>query len=623
MKAVILAGGRGTRLRPLTCSLPKPMLPIMEKPVLHHLLELLQYYGIDEVAIAVEYLSTSIKDYFADGKEFGVTIHYFEERIPLGTAGAVNFAKSFCDETFLVISGDVITDFNLAEGLAFHHQHGGIGTIFAKKVEDPREYGVISLDAEGLVTEFEEKPCCSEFTSHLVNTGIYLFNHQIFDYIPDNQEWDISCQLIPALLAGNQSLYAYEATGYWKDVGTIEQYRQVHEDILQRKVQIQFPANWNTEHGIWMGRNVSIEEGAVINGPAYIGDWTVVRSGARVEASSVIGAHSEIQRNASISKSVIWQDSYIGEKTELRGAVIAEKNVLWNGTAVYENGVIGSSSILGAEVVIRPEVKIWPCKRIEQQSIIENSLMWGNQSLSLFQDDVIIGKANLEITPEFVVALAGVYKSLFNPQDEVVVSAELHPYTQLLKEVFIHSVRSGGMDILEEPAGLLPLLSVAVTAKDKRVAGIYFQMREDNVVLHCLDESGEQLAKERQYAFERSYKLGTFRHVPYDVIGKHHLIAFKHEFHNPMQLSGENRFFLYEIPCRTDAWISTKIHLTEGFLFKESEDKKALSLVGDNWGWVLLVYEQTDELAVLYANVKIPKLFLDAIRNKIQQYQRV
>ncbi|WLR49840.1 sugar phosphate nucleotidyltransferase [Bacillus tianshenii] len=623
MKAVILAGGKGTRLRPLTCNLPKPMLPIMEKPVLQHLIELLQRYHIKEAAVTVEYMSTSIKRYFGDGEGFDVDIQYFEEKKPLGTAGAINSTQGFCDETFLVISGDIVTDFDLAEGLAFHRKHGGVATVFSVEVAKPQEYGVIFSDENGKITDFEEKPRRTNLQSRLVNTGVYIFNRRIFDYIPVGVEWDISRDLIPSLLAEGEPIYTYSSSAYWKDVGTTEQYRQVHEDILRGKVNVNFSAVWNDEYGVWMGDGVSIEEGAFIKGPAYIGSGAVIRSGAKIDPYSVVGSHAEVQHKASIRKSIIWQNSYIGEKTELRGAIIAEKNVLWNGAAVYENGIVGSASTIGADVVVRPEVKIWPYKKIEHDTVLDHSLVWGHhQPVSLFQGHSIIGKANIEMTPEFIVNLAGAYKAVVSEGDEIIISSDNNPYTSLLKDIFIHTVRSGGINVLEEKAGSLPVVSFALAANEGRVAGIYLEMQDDNVIIQCLDENGERLNNKKQYELERAYKQHAFPNVPFERIGKHTVLTVDSCYQNVLHTSGDMRFFLYEMPCGNEAWTQLKeSFLQEGFY--AAPDVEALSLILSSGEGLYLTYEINHPSIVIYTDKKIPHVLIELINKKIQQFQRV
>lgn len=238
MKAVIMAGGKGTRLSPLTRKIPKPMVPLLNRPVMEYAIELLKAHGFTEIAVTVHHMSNAIRDYFGDGSNFGVRLYYFEEEIPLGTAGSVKYAESFVDETFLVLSGDALTDIDLTEVLSFHRSKKAMGTIVLASVEIPLEYGVVTTDADGQVVRFLEKPDWSEVFSDTVNTGIYVLEPEIFRYYDANVAFDFGRDLFPLLLMMECPLYGYLAEGYWTDIGNLPQYRQAQSDMLERKVKV-------------------------------------------------------------------------------------------------------------------------------------------------------------------------------------------------------------------------------------------------------------------------------------------------------------------------------------------------------------------------------------------------
>jgi mannose-1-phosphate guanylyltransferase/phosphomannomutase len=238
MKAVIMAGGFGSRLYPLTVQCPKPMVPFVNKPVLAHVINLLQYHGFSEVVITVQYLANQIQDYFGDGSHLGMTIHYAREEKPLGTAGSVKNAQQYIgNETCLVMSGDAITDIDLSKVLQFHHQKRSQATLVLKQIDDPREYGVVTTDAEGRIRDYIEKPKNGFIPSHTVNTGIYVLEPELFDYINPDEVCDFSRDVFPALLQDNRSVYGYLADGYWCDMGTLPTYLQAMADMLAGKVQ--------------------------------------------------------------------------------------------------------------------------------------------------------------------------------------------------------------------------------------------------------------------------------------------------------------------------------------------------------------------------------------------------
>ncbi len=242
MKAVIMAGGKGKRLRPLTCTLPKPMVPLVHKPVMEYSIELLKKHGITEIAVTLQYLPNIIKDYFGDGSRFGVELHYFEETNPLGTAGSIKNAEPFLNDRFIVLSGDGVTDFNLAKGIEFHVEKKALLTIFTKQVDNPQEYGVILTNEHDKIVDFLEKPSWNEVFGDTVNTGIYVLEPEIFNYLEAGIPTDFSKDLFPQLIKDQQALFGYKADGYWNDVGTLASYRETQYDMLNQKVDVGFLA---------------------------------------------------------------------------------------------------------------------------------------------------------------------------------------------------------------------------------------------------------------------------------------------------------------------------------------------------------------------------------------------
>ena len=236
MKAVILAGGLGTRLLPLTETTPKPLVPLQNKPVMEYSIELLKKHGITDIIVTICYLSEKIKNYFGDGSKWGVNITYVEERQPLGTAGCVKFAKEFLEDTFIIISGDALTDFDLQKGIQFHEEKDALMTIFMAKTKNPTYYGIMKVNDEGKIIAFKEKPKSNEVFSNIVNTGIYVVNPKIFSYFPQKETIDFSKEILPILLQNGSKIVGYLAEGYWIDIGNHSQYEQAKEDLKQNKV---------------------------------------------------------------------------------------------------------------------------------------------------------------------------------------------------------------------------------------------------------------------------------------------------------------------------------------------------------------------------------------------------
>jgi mannose-1-phosphate guanylyltransferase/phosphomannomutase len=241
MKAVVMAGGDGARLRPLTVGRPKPMVPVVNKTVMTHILELLRSHGITEVIVTLRYLASVIQDFFEDGSNLGMKLTYVVEETPLGTAGSVKNAAQWLDDTFLVISGDALTDFDLSEILRAHKAHGAPATITLTHVPNPLEYGVTIIDDKSDVVRFLEKPSWGEVISDTVNTGIYVLEPEVLDLIPENTPYDFSKELFPAMLEAGRIIYGHVAQGYWCDIGNIEEYRRANVDLLYGRVKVAEP----------------------------------------------------------------------------------------------------------------------------------------------------------------------------------------------------------------------------------------------------------------------------------------------------------------------------------------------------------------------------------------------
>src|SRR3954468_2506541 len=288
MKAVVMAGGEGTRLRPLTSNQPKPMVPICGKPCIEHIVELVHRHGIEDVVVTLAFMPQVIRGYLGDGSALGVRIEYAVEEQPLGTAGSVRNAKEHLDETFVVISGDALCDFDLSEIVAFHRERGALATLALKSVDNPLEFGVVITDEQGRIERFLEKPSWGQVFSDTINTGVYVLEPSVLRAIPEDEPYDFSKQLFPDLLERGRQLHGWVAEGYWQDVGTLEQYRQANDDALDGKGALEIPGIRLREN-VYLGDGVQLPELGQIEGPAYIGNFSRIDAGARIESYSVLG----------------------------------------------------------------------------------------------------------------------------------------------------------------------------------------------------------------------------------------------------------------------------------------------------------------------------------------------
>ncbi|MFC3882919.1 sugar phosphate nucleotidyltransferase [Bacillus songklensis] len=321
MKAIILAGGKGTRLRPLTYHTPKPMLPLLDKPVLEYTIEHLKHHGIDDIAITLSYLSDSIMNYFGDGSRWGVTISYFLEETPLGTAGAVKNAAPFINDSCLIVSGDALTMIDFQRALDYHKKKRGIMTIITKKLSNPFSYGIVVPRFDGKVEKMIEKPRRHEVLSDYINTGIYIIEPNVLSYIKDNIETDVSLDLIPLLLSSSQNIYHYLSEDYWIDIGEVNHYYQAQQDLLNRKCSA-FINGQEIKSGIWLGENVTIERSASVRAPVFIGNHTVIQKDAVIGPHTVIASNGFVQANALIQESVLLPGVSVGKSSILQKAII-------------------------------------------------------------------------------------------------------------------------------------------------------------------------------------------------------------------------------------------------------------------------------------------------------------
>lgn len=328
MKAMILAAGKGTRVRPITYTIPKPLIPILQKPVMEFLLELLKQHGFDQIMVNVSHLAEQIEGYFRDGQGFGVNIGYsFEGKIvdgnlvgqALGSAGGLKKIQefnTFFDDTFIVLCGDALIDLDLTAAVQWHKAKGAIATIVTKSVpkEEVSSYGVVVTDDEGKIQSFQEKPTVEEALSTNINTGIYIFEPEIFDYIPPNQEYDIGGQLFPKLVEKNAPFYAVAMDFEWVDIGKVPDYWRAIRSVLRGEVKnVKIPGT-EVKPGIYTGLNVAVNWDKVnIQGPVYIGAMTKIEDGATIIGPTMIGPNCWICSDATVDNSVIFEYSRLGK----------------------------------------------------------------------------------------------------------------------------------------------------------------------------------------------------------------------------------------------------------------------------------------------------------------------
>jgi mannose-1-phosphate guanylyltransferase len=359
MKAVILVGGLGTRLRPLTCNTPKPMLPLMGTPFIEWMLTNLRDQGIDEAILAVQYLADRFRDSLGDGSRLGMKVHIIEEPEPRGTAGAVKYVAHLLDDTTFIFNGDVMTDLDLRAMLAYHRQRQSELTIALTPVEDPTAFGLVETTDAGRITRFLEKPRPEEVTTNMINAGTYIMEPHLLDYIPTGQHYMFERGLFPTALQNNHPMYGFASDAYWTDIGKPQTYLDVHHDILNGKVRFALPGT-HAQDSLWQGQQVSIADSAQIHGTVVLGDGVVIGENVTIVGPTIIGAHSVIGAGSQITASVLWQHNQIGTECTIDRAVLGHRNQVHNNTKILHGVIVSDDTHIGAHNHLDHGLRLWP-----------------------------------------------------------------------------------------------------------------------------------------------------------------------------------------------------------------------------------------------------------------------
>jgi mannose-1-phosphate guanylyltransferase / phosphomannomutase len=514
MKAVVMAGGEGTRLRPMTATLPKPLLPVVNKPIMEHVLDLLKRHGLTDTVVTVQFLASILRNYFGDGDELGMRLTYSSEDSPLGTAGSVKNAEAeLRDGTFLVISGDALTDIDLTELIAFHRKRGAMVTVCLTRVPDPLEFGITITDDEGRVQRFLEKPSWGQVFSDTVNTGIYVMEPEVFDYVPPGESVDWAGDVFPKMLADGLPVMGYVADGYWEDVGTLESYLRAQADVLLGKVKVQMPG-FEVSPGVWVAEGAEVEPGAIVKGPVYVGDYTKVEAGAELREFTVLGSNVVVREGAFLHRSVVHDNVFVGPQTNLRGCVIGKGTDLMRGTRVEEGAIIGDECVIEDEAIVSQGVKIYPFKTIEAGAVVHESVIWESRGQrSLFGPRGISGIVNVEITPELVVRLASAYATTLRKGAVVTTSRDHSRAARALKRAAISALNASAIDVRDLEATPPPVTRLAAI-RDGSAGGVMFRTTPgvpDSVDIVFLDATGADLSSSAQRRLERILQRGEFR----------------------------------------------------------------------------------------------------------------
>jgi mannose-1-phosphate guanylyltransferase / phosphomannomutase len=513
MKAVIMAGGEGTRLRPLTSNQPKPMMPLANRPMMEHIVRLLKEHGFDDIVVTVAFLPQAIRTYFGDGTEFGVRMVYATEQTPMGTAGSVGNAKDELDEPFLVISGDVLTDIDLSEVVRFHRQRDAMATIALKAVDNPLDFGIVVTAEDGAVERFLEKPTWGQVFSDTVNTGVFVLEPGIFDYIEPNTSVDFSSDVFPRMLEDGKALYGFVTEGYWEDVGTLDAYLRAHHDVLDRRVSVDVPG-FQLSDGVWLGEGSEVHPDATVSGPALIGDYCRVEAGATLGEYSVLGSNVMVRSDAYLLRAVVHDNTYLGEGVRLRGAVVGRSCDLRRGARCEEGVVLGDECFVGEHAVLNPSVKVYPFKTVEPGAIINSSIVWESRGArTLFGRHGVSGLANVDITPELAVRVAMAFATTLKKGSTVVTSRDSSRAARALKRAVMAGLNAGGVNVDDLEVAPVPTTRFQIRSA-RAQGGVTVRLLPgdpQSVVLRFFDADGTDVDEATQRKVERLFYREDYR----------------------------------------------------------------------------------------------------------------
>lgn len=494
MHAIIMAGGEGKRLRPLTCTMPKPMVPLLGRPMIDYCAALLHKHGIEDVTATLCYMPDVIREHLGDGSAFGLNMRYTQECRPMGTAGSVRAAAGEETDQTIVLSGDALTDIDISSALRFHQTQNAKVTIVLTRVDAPTEYGVVLLGEDLRVLRFFEKPQPDEVYSNLANTGIYILEPGIIERIPKDTKFDFSNDLFPRLLQGGEAMYGFVTKDYWCDIGSLSTYIQAQMDLLDGKCESELIPKG--ENGIFVEDGVQLSKDALLTPPCYLCRDTQIAAGSRIGPYSVIGAKSRIGAYSSVKHSVLMSDVRLRENVELRGCVICEGAHVENHGSIFDGAAIGAQAWLEEGVTIRPGIRVWPQRRVVQGSVCSSDVVWNSGA----PHEITKGYADQDMTPNYASSIAAAFASILAPlfPATIAVADDGTQQSVMLKSAVVAGLLSQGADVCDFGYISPDALTFGLVETDC-AGGVYVEAGEKAQMCSILlfDESGTEIGGDR------------------------------------------------------------------------------------------------------------------------------
>ncbi|MDD3059747.1 MAG: sugar phosphate nucleotidyltransferase [Sulfurimonas sp.] len=526
MKAVVMAGGFGTRIQPLTNSRPKPMLPIINRPMMQHTMMNLKDLGITEFIVLLYFKPEIIQDYFKDGSEFGIKITYVVPDDDYGTAGAVKLAQELIgDENFIIISGDLVTDFDFQKIFDYHKEKKSKLTITLTSVDNPLEFGVVIANENGKIEKFLEKPSWGEVFSDTINTGIYIIEPEILNYIPKNENFDFAKDLFPRLMREVIELMAGNAEGYWRDVGNPESYRDVYDDLLSGKVNFKMPGIKTVfpDGVLYSDEAYTLDKSIEIIGNVVLGKNVLLETGVKLN-NVVLGDNVHIGPDCKIRNSVMWENVSVGKNAMLDGCVICNDNVIGKNFTVKAGMILAEGCEIGQLVNVEKDVTIWSHKVIEDASIISNSLILGSKyKNSIFENGMVVGRSNVELSCEMATKLAEAFGAQLPVGSTVLISRDYHKNSRMLKRAFLGGLLSAGINALDYKDIPSAVLRCSLSSHEEYAAGVHFRQKIDDptsTVVTFYNHEALRINSDISKKVEKAFFKESFRRVDYSKIGQ-------------------------------------------------------------------------------------------------------
>jgi mannose-1-phosphate guanylyltransferase/phosphomannomutase len=524
MRAVVMAGGEGTRLRPLTTNVPKPLLPVVGEPIMGHILRLLGRHRIREAAVTVQYLAGSIRSYFGDGAEYGVALSYATESVPLGTAGSVkNAERGLGDEPFLVVSGDSLTDIDLSALIDFHAANDSLVTVALARKPNVIEFGNVITGPGGRIHRFIEKPTWGQVFSDTVNTGIYVMERRALDLVDPDEVVDWSSDVFPRLLAAGERIFGYVTDAYWEDVGTIDSYLSAQRDALNGLVDIQI-GGFELAPRVWLGPGAVVDPSATLVSPCFIGAQSSIERDAVIGPGTVLGSNVMVRRGAHVVGSLLDASVYVDVGCDVQSALIGRATELRARVHVDQAAVVGDQCVLGEEVSVAPGVHVFPGKTIEAGATVTDNVVWEGQSpRSLFGPRGVTGIVNLDITPEKVVRIGSAYATLLPKGSVVTVGRDHSRAARAMNRALAGSLTAAGLNVRDLRITPLPLARSDTNRSAE--GGVYLRTslgQPESLDMLLMDRLGSDLSTADQKKIERILVRREFRRAFPGEIGDIH-----------------------------------------------------------------------------------------------------